>query len=120
MDEFPDIQPGLIAGRTVMVVESMTVAHPGTPVLSTPMMISLMESVANDLVQPLLPSGFVTVGYEVHVKHKAPAFLGSEVSVYGKLLKVEERKLLFEVRVLQGGKVIGEGLHRRTIIPMIR
>jgi predicted thioesterase len=31
--------------------------------------------------------------------------------------EADGRKLLFEVRVTAGDKVIGEGQHRRTIIP---
>jgi fluoroacetyl-CoA thioesterase len=116
MPEPERLKPGLTAERTVAVEEKMTVSHTGRPVLSTPMMISLMESVANDLVQPLLPAGMVTVGYEVHVKHKAPAFPGEGVRVSAELLEVNGRRLLFEVRVLQGDRPIGEGRHRRTII----
>jgi predicted thioesterase len=81
------------------------------------MMIQLMEIVCKDLVQDLLPPGFTTVGYEVHVKHKAPAFIGAEVKTWCNLLEINGRKLLFEVRVTVAEKTIGEGQHRRTIIP---
>jgi len=80
------------------------------------MMFNLMESVASDLIQPLLPAGFVTVGYEVSVKHKAPTLSGTKVTARSKLLEADGRKLLFEVCVMQEDKVIGEGFHRRTII----
>lgn len=80
------------------------------------MMISMMENLAYSLTQGSLPPGFTTVGYEVNVKHKAPAILGANVTVWARLLEADGRKLLFEVRVSQGDKVIGEGLHRRTII----
>ena len=113
---FDEIQPGLNAECTVTVEQRHTVSHTKTPVLSTPMMISMMENVAKDLTQDLLPAGFTTVGYEVNVKHKAPAVLGSEVRVWTRLVEADGRKLLFEVRVSQGDKIIGEGLHRRTII----
>ena len=81
------------------------------------MMISLMESVAKDLVQPLLPPGFITVGYEVHVRHKAAAVVGSQIKAWCKVLGIDDRKLLFEVRVTEGERIIGEGQHRRTIVP---
>lgn len=99
-----------------VVEEPHTTSHTGIPILSTPMMISMMESVCYQMVQPLLAPGCVTVGYEVHVRHKAPAPLGAVVRVCSRLLEVDGRRLLFEVRVLQGEKIIGEGLHRRTII----
>jgi predicted thioesterase len=79
-------------------------------------MISLMESVANDLIRSLLPAGCVTLGHEVSVKHKATAFSGTKVTAKSKLLEADRTKLLFEVCVMQEDKVIEEGLHRRTII----
>ncbi len=116
MTEYPHLEPGMAADRTVTVGATHVVSHTGTQVLSTPMMISLMESVANDLVLPRLPAGHVTVGFEVHIKHRAPAFLGTEVKVSARLLEVDGPKLLFEVGALQGERVIGEGIHRRTIV----
>ncbi|NLT68421.1 MAG: hypothetical protein GXX84_17625 [Acidobacteria bacterium] len=113
-----DIQPGLSAEREVVVTEKLVATHTATPVLSTPMMISLMEGVSKDLVQQYLPPEFTTVGYEVHVRHKAAAFLGSLVKVRSRLLQADGRKLLFEVRVTHGETIIGEGEHRRTIVPM--
>jgi len=117
MTTFQNIKPGLTAERIVTVDEKLAVTHTKVPVLSTPMMISLMEGVSKDLIQDLLPPGFITVGYEVHVKHKAAAPLGSRIRVWCKTLEVDGRKLLFEVRVTEGEKVIGEGQHRRTVIP---
>jgi predicted thioesterase len=117
MEAFENIKPGLTAERTVTVDMSLSVTHTKTPMLSTPMMISLMEGVCKDLVQGLLPPGFITVGYEVHVKHKAAAAIGSQVTVWCKVLEADGRRLLFEVRVMEGDRVIGEGQHRRTIIP---
>jgi predicted thioesterase len=65
------------------------------------MMISLMESVANNLIQPLLPAGFVTVGYEVSVKHKSPALSGTKGTAKSERLEADGRKLLFEMCVMQ-------------------
>jgi fluoroacetyl-CoA thioesterase len=116
--EFEQIKPGMTNERVVTVEEKLTVSHTKVPVLGTPMMVGLMESVAKDLVQPLLPPGFTTVGFEVNIRHRAPAFLGAQIRIWTKVLEADGRKLLFEVRVAEGDKVIGEGLHRRTIIPV--
>ncbi len=113
---FDRIKPGMTAERLVTVEKHLTTSHTKVPVLATPMMIGMMELVANGLVQPLLPAGHVTVGYEVHVKHKAAAGVGANLKVWCKILEADGRKLLFEVRVTEGDRVIGEGLHRRTII----
>ncbi len=118
MAEFDNIKAGLNVQKMFTVDEKMTVSHLNTPVLSTPMMIGLMETVCKDLTQPLLPSGYTTVGYEVHVRHKSRAHTGSQIRVWAKLLEADGRKLLFEVRVSEGQRTVGEGLHRRTIVPV--
>lgn len=117
MSSFENIRPGLGSERLTIVDESLAAMHTKTPVLATPFMIQLMERVCKDLVQQLLPPGFITVGYEVHVKHKTAAAVGTQVKTECALIEVAGRKLLFDVRVTAGDKLIGEGQHRRTIIP---
>jgi fluoroacetyl-CoA thioesterase len=117
MPTFENIKPGLTFERAVTVDESLSVTHTKVPMLSTPKMIDLMEGVCKNLVQELLPPEFITVGYEVHIKHKAAAPIGTVVKTWCKVIEVDGRRLLFEVRVTAGDKVIGEGQHRRTIIP---
>ncbi len=120
MDKFDGIRPGITDQRVLTVEEEHTVSPAGTSVLSTPMMIAWMELTSADLVRPFLPAGFATVGYEVQVKHKAPALQGSELTVSSKVLEADGRKLLFDVQVKAGEKIIGTGLHRRTIVPKSR
>jgi fluoroacetyl-CoA thioesterase len=117
MPNFDAIKPGLTAERVATVDETLSITHTKVPMLSTPKMIDLMEGVCKDLAQSLLPDGCITVGYEVHVKHKAAAPMGTQVKTWCKVLEANGRKLLFEVRVTAGDKIIGEGQHRRTIIP---
>jgi fluoroacetyl-CoA thioesterase len=117
MSSFENITPGLNFERIITVDKKFAATHTKIPVLSTPGMIELMEGVCKDLVQDLLPPGFITVGYEVHVKHKAAAAVGAQVKVRCSVIEVDGRRLLFEVSVTEGEKMIGEGRHRRTIIP---
>jgi predicted thioesterase len=117
MEKFDAITPGITDQRVLTVEKEHTVSPTGTSVLSTPIMIAWMEITSADLVRPFLPSGFATVGYEVQVKHKAPALLGSKLTVSSRVLETDGRRLLFEVHVSAGEKVIGTGLHRRTIVP---
>ena len=116
MEPFENLKPGMAAERIVTVAADLSVSHTGIPVLGTPMMIGLMEQVSYGVVQPLLPADFTTVGFEVCIKHKGPAFIGDQIKVASTLLEVDGRKLRFDVKVTLGEKVIGEGLHRRTII----
>ena len=84
------LQPGLSAEITTVVDDSLVVQHMGgAGVLSTPSMIGLMERAGIQAVQPILPAGYTTVGFEVHVKHFAPTPKGKKVTVRAELLEVD-------------------------------
>jgi predicted thioesterase len=111
------LQPGLSAEITTVVDDSLVVQHMGgAGVLSTPSMISLMERAGIQAVQPILPAGYTTVGFEVHVKHFAPTPKGKKVTVRAELLEVDGHKLRFKVEAHDEDKKVGDGTHRRAVV----
>jgi fluoroacetyl-CoA thioesterase len=112
------IQPGL-EGRLERVVEGdlITTHVGGAGTFSTPAMIGLMEITSHRSVERLIPKGHTTVGYEIHVRHLAPAPPGSTVHVSTRLAEVKGNKLYFEVECRQGETLIGSGTHKRAIVP---
>ena len=112
------IRPGL-EGRLERVVEGdlITKHVGGKGIFATPAMIGLMEWASPKSLQGLLPEGETTVGYEVHVRHLAPAKPGSTVVVTSKLTEVKGNKLYFDVACHQGDKLLGSGTHKRAIVP---
>jgi fluoroacetyl-CoA thioesterase len=90
----------------------------GVEVLSTPAMIAMMEQTASRLVQPRLPHGKATVGFEVCVKHVAGATKGTACTAKARLDEIADgRKLRFAVEVTAAdGRMIGVGTHERRII----
>ena len=89
----------------------------GKGIFSTPAMIGLMEAASHKSLKGRLPEGQTSVGYEVHVRHLAPAAPGSTVVVTSKLTEVKGNKLYFEVACHQGDKLLGSGTHKRAIVP---
>jgi fluoroacetyl-CoA thioesterase len=112
------IRPGL-EGRLERVVEGdlITTHVGGQGTFSTPAMIGLMEITSHRSLDGLLPEGHTTVGYEVHVRHLAPAPPGSTIIVTSRLTEVKGNKLYFDVECRQGDKVLGSGTHKRAIVP---
>jgi fluoroacetyl-CoA thioesterase len=112
------IRPGL-EGRLERVVEGDLITRHvgGKGIFSTPAMIGLMEITSHRSLENLLPAGHTTVGYEVHVRHLAPAAPGSTVVVTSKLTEVMGNKLYFEVSCHQGEQLLGSGTHKRAIVP---
>ena len=89
----------------------------GKGVFATPAMIGLMEGASHKAVEDLLPDGQTTDGYEVHVRHLAPAPPGSTVVVVSRLAEVNGNKLRFEVSCMLGDTLIGTGVHKRAVVP---
>lgn len=118
VDTIDGIRPGL-EGRLERVVggELITRHVGGAGTFATPAMIGLMEITSHRSVEPLLPEGHTTVGYEVHVRHLAPAAPGSTILVTTKVTEVKGNKLYFDVECRQGEKLIGAGIHKRAIVP---
>ena len=82
MATFETVKPGL-QGRIERVIDGslMTRHVGGRGLFATPYMILLMEQTAHSSVEPQLPDGYTTVGYEVCVRHLAPADEGETVTV---------------------------------------
>jgi len=89
----------------------------GASVLSTPGMIGMMERTAAVLSFESLGEGKATVGFEVCVKHVSAAAEGATCRVRAELREiVDDRKLRFDVEVLEGDRTIGVGTHERRVI----
>lgn len=85
-------------------------------VYGTPMMIALMEKVSFELAQAELNEGESTVGISVNIKHNKANKVGDEVSCESTLVKIEGKKLVFDLKVTHDGVLVGEGIHERFII----
>ena len=115
------LAPGLKAEIATVVDDKLVVKHMGGEgVLSTPSMIGLMERAAIQAVQANLPEGHTTVGFEVNVKHFGATPKGNTVTVTAELLEIDGRKLRFKVEARDEDKKVGDGTHRRAIIPLQR
>ena len=111
----PAIRPGL-AGETQLTVADEHLA-PHTPKFSTPAMVMLMEQASYHAVLPFLHPQQTVVGYEVNVKHIAPADEGTRVAARSVLTDVAGNKLRFEVVATLGDVVLGTAEHKMAVVP---
>lgn len=86
------------------------------PVLSTPAMIGMMESVAATAAKPHLPHGMITVGTRIEVDHLKAVTTGATVAVTARLVAQDARFLTFEVEARSGSHVIGRGKVFRAMV----
>ena len=114
----PGIAPGLKGQRQTIVCEHNVASHVNK--FSTPSMIGLMEGASIEAVRGILGEDQTSVGYEVNVRHIAPADIGATITAHAELVEVERNRLLFNVVAFDGETKIGEGTHRRAIIATSR
>lgn len=109
-----------LQGRQQKVVgrEDTAVAYGSglVEVFATPAMIALMENTAHLSVQPLLPEGSLTVGFEVNIRHLKATGMGDTVWAESVLESVEGKKLRFSIRAFDATGEIGNGTHTRYIV----
>jgi len=116
-----EIETGL-RGKEEMVVQrehlASTIGNIGAEVLSTHWVVLLMEKAARSAVNGLLPTGMITVGTMISIRHFAATPLGLKVTAEALLEKIEGRKLHFRVTVRDDFEKIAEGANEQMIVPM--
>lgn len=113
------MKTGIRGEQMIIVTEQQTAKDLGSgelAVFATPCMIALMENTAYKSVQPFLDPGQGTVGTLLNVKHLAATPVGMEVRCETKLIEIDRKRLVFEVKAFDACGLIGEGTHERFVI----
>lgn len=93
-----------------------TVGSGGLRVLSTPMLIALMENAAMRCVASSLPEGSTTVGGRIDCTHLRPTPKGQAIHATATLTAIDGHKLSFRITAEDQGGTIGEATHTRFIV----
>lgn len=113
------LKEGITNTETVIVNKDNSAKTMGSgtlDVFATPAMVALMEKTAWRSLIPYLEDGQGTVGIHLDITHDAPTPLGMTVTCESKLVKIDGRRLVFEVTATDGRDVIGMGIHERFLI----
>ncbi len=96
------------------------VGNVGVEVVGTPFLVGYLEIAAHRAILPFCEAGEVTVGTRIEVDHLAAALPGRKVVADATVVAVEGRRILFEVEVRQGGRLLMKGRHGRAIVRLDR
>lgn len=116
------IEIGLKHTSELTVTEAVTAINIGSgdmPVLATPAMLALMENAAMLAVANKLPEGSTTVGGHIESSHLKPSKLGEKVSASAEVIKVEGKKIWFNIKAYSGVSLLGEGTHLRFVVDKV-
>ncbi|PTA45927.1 thioesterase family protein [Micromonospora sp. RP3T] len=121
MQEQPEspFAPGLTAHVELTVTDADTAEAVGSgdvPVLGTPRVVALAEAATVAAVAARLPAGSTTVGVRVELEHRTATPVGRTVSARAELVKVDGRRLVFEVTVTDGPAVAAQGRVERALV----
>ena len=90
------------------------------PVLATPVMIMVMENAALNAIKPYFEAGETAVGLRVDVSHLAATPVGSQISAFADVTRVDGRHIEFRVGATDARGEIGRGTHERVVIDLER
>ena len=114
-----NLKEGTSIVKESKVTENETAIKMGSgdlEVYATPAMIALMENAAKSSVIDELPNGYTTVGIDMNVKHIKSSPVGANIKCKATLIKVDGKKLFFDVEASDDKGAIGKGSHIRFIV----
>ncbi len=92
----------------------------GVDVLSTPMLLQLIEEAAVQCLLPTLSGDQVTLGSYVELTHIAPTPVGFIVRTEVEVIGVDGRRVNFAITAFDEREKVAEGTHERYIIERSR
>ena len=110
---------GLTHSEEIVVEHKDTAAVYGSgalEVFATPAMIALMEMTSLRCVADKIGEGNTTVGIAVNIKHLKASPVGHTIRCDAKVIEVDRKRLVFEVKCFDGEELIGEGTHERFVV----
>ena len=87
----------------------------GVPVLSSPMLLQLVEEAAMQCIAPLLDADELTLGTHVDLAHLSPTPVGLIVRTEVEILKVDGRRVEYAFTAFDEREKIAEGTHERYV-----
>lgn len=88
----------------------------GVDVLSTSVLVQMVETAAIHCIEPLLSSGQVTLGTHIDLEHRKPVPVGFIVTTQVEVVMLDGPRVSFAVQVFDEQEAVAEGSHERYII----
>ena len=117
------LEVGRAYQRQTRVEEWMTAekaGNRGVDVLSTPMLLQLIEEAAIQCLAPMLRPNEVSLGSYIDLTHLAPTPEGFIVRTEVEVIGVNGRRVSFAVAAFDEREKIAEGTHERYVIDRSR
>ncbi len=88
----------------------------GVDVLSTSMLVQLIENAAIHCMEPALERDIVTLGTHIDIEHHKPIPVGFIVRTEVEVVMIDGPRISFSVQVFDEREAVAEGTHERYLI----
>ena len=88
----------------------------GVDVLSTSMLVQLVENAAIHCIEPMLANGVVSLGTHIDLEHRQPVPVGFIVRTEVEVVMIDGPRISFAVQVFDEQEAVAEGTHERYLI----
>ena len=116
-----EITVGMKAEVTTLVEREDTAKEVGSGsllVYATPCMVALMEGAACEAIAEALSDSQTTVGTALNIEHISATPVGLEVRAEAEVTAVDGKIITFERKAFDEAGEIGNGTHKRAIVPV--
>ncbi|MGI6731989.1 MAG: thioesterase family protein [Anaerovoracaceae bacterium] len=86
--------------------------------LTTPQIVEVVIEASAKLLDPLVPSGYITIGKYLEISHDQPTLVleGGPVTVNLFVMKIENNKIILDVKCYDDIGLIAKGKYERAIV----
>ncbi len=84
--------------------------------VSTPAVLSMIIEASSDLLDPLLPNGYITVGKNIELTHERPTLVGETITLVITVMKVKGESVFLDVTGHDATGIVCRGTYERCIV----
>ena len=84
--------------------------------VSTPAILTMIIEATRDLLDPLLPDGFITVGKNIDLTHERPTLIGETVTLVIMVREVKGESIFLDITGHDATGVVCKGVYERSIV----
>ena len=116
------LKAGVSFTAKALVEKDKTIGFMGEDlrVYATPFMVQDTERTCRDFMLEHLEDGEDSVGARVEIDHLGPTLIGQTVEIEGKVTKIEDPRVLFEIEIRDEVDSVGRIKHTRSIVEKAR
>ncbi len=113
------LQAGMFVEKKILTIPEMAASrfHESSPrVLSTPSLLTFMQTTCADVLAPFLDKGEMAVSIKIEMSHLASTPIGMTITIRAEVIRVDGRRVYFKVEAFDEMEKIAQGYNDMFII----